>query len=392
LALYDILGRYRGYVQHLHEDRRTVLRGFVTGYAATLRLYRKSMRLVMATEDDAFLRAKLNEADAKFDLPADFFEDVLLGACSLRNYWSVVAAGLFWSSHRRVAARLGLDEDADCGWLLPGIAADRRHLGLSFLDMLWRHLRRDWRGAWRKILFPVRAVRQGSHMLIGLTLSNLRVPGGRPAMNDQTIGELAAQLRPGDILLTRFEAKVSSALLPGFWSHAAIYLGGADQLLRFGVPAAAGPVSPVEAHGYVIEAVPQGVRIYPLAGCVSVDHVAVLRPTMSAADLDATLREAVGHLGKPYDFDFDFNVSSRIVCTELVYRSYHGRCGLLFRLVKRLGRWTLSADDLVRQALDSAATNPAAPPLLPAALWSRHDDGSCRRVDPERIATALLPA
>jgi len=51
----------------------------------------------------------------------------------------------------------------------------------------------------------------------------------------------------------------------------------------------------------------------------------VLRCALESKYVAHAIGEALGHLGKPYDFEFDFNQSSRIVCTGLVYRSFHKR-------------------------------------------------------------------
>lgn len=103
----------------------------------------------------------------------------------------------------------------------------------------------------------------------------------------------------------------------------------------------------------VLEAISRGVVISTLQQCLCVDHVAVLRPNISSTDLEAAVIEAFGHVGKPYDFQFDFNVTTRIVCTELVYRSYHRGGKIEFPLIKRLGRFTLSADDIMNWFLNS---------------------------------------
>ena len=78
-----------------------------------------------------------------------------------------------------------------------------------------------------------------------------------------------------------------------------------------------------------------------------------LRPNVSSELQRCALREAFAHLGKPYDFEFDFNVTTRLVCTELVYRAYHKKAGIEFKLVKRLGRFTLTGNDIVHYALDT---------------------------------------
>ena len=127
LALYEIVGHHRACVgQARAGGEGEQLRGFVVGYAAALKLYRKSLQLIAATEDDAFLRAKLNEPDTRFGLEAGFFEEVLLAFTSLRNWLAMNGADWFWLTQRRRAKQLGLDRDAEVGWLLPHIAADRK--------------------------------------------------------------------------------------------------------------------------------------------------------------------------------------------------------------------------------------------------------------------------
>ncbi|MCA9263268.1 MAG: hypothetical protein KDA60_05445 [Planctomycetales bacterium] len=58
------------------------------------------------------------------------------------------------------------------------------------------------------------------------------------------------------------------------------------------------------------------------------------------------------HEGKPYDFDFDFSRSDRLVCTEVVYRAYDGIGAVQFALTRRAGRPTLSGSDLVQLGVE----------------------------------------
>jgi hypothetical protein len=212
------------------------------------------------------------------------------------------------------------------------------------------------------------------------------------------LAALRPQLQPGDVLLCRAEGKLTAALVPGFWSHAAIFLGSRGDLEALRVrehphaaarweelPEIIGPL------GCVIEAVAPRVRICPLETSLHADHVVVLRPNVPRAEIAAALGEAFGHLGKPYDFEFDFNVSSRIVCTELVYRCYHRRGPIQFPLVKRLGRFTLSGDDTVHLALDELAKagGPDSAPLRPVAMILKRRDGQAHAVPPQRIVPLL---
>ena len=75
------------------------------------------------------------------------------------------------------------------------------------------------------------------------------------------------------------------------------------------------------------------------------------------------------------------------MCTGLVYRSYHGRGGIDFRLIKRLGHFTLTGDDLVTQALATDGNRPAA--FEPVALVLRRPKGWQQTVDARRVRTLL---
>lgn len=383
-ALYEIVGRYRGFLRE--PDERARLRGFIVGFAAALRLYRKSLKLVEAAEEDEFLRAKLNEPDARFGLDSGFFEAVLGGCASLRNYWAIGRAAAWWAAYRRRAAHLCIADDRDVGWLVSGIAGDRHYARNLFWLIIVRRFRQDIRLGWRTLFAPIDVARYGSQSLVGTLLSQLRVPLHRHAIDGDVLDLLGAELMPGDVLLVRAEDKVTCALLPGFWAHAAIFLGDAERLAELNLPESPAVAKALalmrrrsNRHGYVAEAIPRGVRISALQTCLRADHVAVMRPRLAPAELAGALADALGHLGKPYDFEFDFNVSTRIVCTELVYRAYHGRGAIAFDLVKRLGRWTLTADDLANQTGKPDGEHAA---LKIVALWGPGPEGRAVRRDP----------
>ena len=64
------------------------------------------------------------------------------------------------------------------------------------------------------------------------------------------------------------------------------------------------------------------------------------------------------HAGKPYDFDFDFRRSDRLVCTEVIYRSFEGLGDVRLPLVLRAGRPTLSGSDLIEMTIDGTSFDP----------------------------------
>ena len=78
----------------------------------------------------------------------------------------------------------------------------------------------------------------------------------------------------------------------------------------------------------------------------------MIRPKLDSGQIQQSLSRAITHEGKPYDFEFDFRRSDKLVCTEVVYRAYHGVGPIQFQLKPRAGRVCLSAEDLLDSAID----------------------------------------
>jgi hypothetical protein len=186
------------------------------------------------------------------------------------------------------------------------------------------------------------------------------VRGHHPLLPTPVAAQLGGLLRPGDVLITRKEHALTNYFLPGFWPHAALYLGTPGELERLGL-AEHVHVKPrwrrllecdERRPERVLEALKDGVWIRSLESPLASDALLVLRPQLSADDIAQSLARGLFHEGKPYDFDFDFTRSDRLVCTEVVYRSYEGVGGASFALTRRAGRLTISAEDLVAMALE----------------------------------------
>ena len=166
--------------------------------------------------------------------------------------------------------------------------------------------------------------------------------------------------------------------MPGFWPHAILYIGspekfqayfddpevlayirslsGRDQTLsqylaaRFGQAwlqyTSASPDEPIR----VIESIKHGVLLNTFEQAFG-DYMVALRPRLGKRAKARAVIEAFSHLGKPYDFAFDFATDHALVCTELVWRSYRpaqGRPGLNIPLKEIAGRLTLPANEFAR--------------------------------------------
>ncbi len=193
-------------------------------------------------------------------------------------------------------------------------------------------------------------------------LGDTRTTARASLIDAEARGRAQRHLRPGDIILERRNWFLSNLGLPGFWPHAALYVGspdevlaelGADTLVRLEArhpeAAAAWRAREVDAPPRrVLEAVSEGVVFSTFEHSADADYVAVLRPRLPASVRAQALERAFAYFGRPYDFAFDFRTDDALVCSEVVFKAYEGSPGLRLPLDTVLGRPILSPNDIAR--------------------------------------------
>jgi hypothetical protein len=179
------------------------------------------------------------------------------------------------------------------------------------------------------------------------------------------------KLLPGDIFLERREWHATNVGIPGFWTHNALYVGtlkdldeyfaelpeleGAtfSQYLENTFPSAYALMVERDDRGYehsVIESKRPGVIMTSLEYTGNADSLAVLRPKgLEKSDRFKVVTQAIGYLGKPYDFDFDFVTDNALVCSELIYKAYQDVDKLRIELQEMNGRPILSPNQFAEK-------------------------------------------
>lgn len=333
-------------------DARTRACCFTLGFAAAMRTYESSVKIVLMHREQTQARRALNESQQQHGIDGGMFDWVYESVTSERTANLASRMADRFARHRIEwrDAQIWLTTDWD--WLDTRIVSAldyvRKHpieQGSASLDLfLWRL--EDQAHA------PLYRVQSAVAEWMGDT----RVVDRAPAIHSQQIKRIESELRPGDILLQRREWSVGNAFLPGFWSHAALYVGGVEDLRRLGIAENATVQTHLAAYlaptsdgsdRTVIEALSEGVVFNSLAESLHADHVAVLRPNLTERQIAQAIVSAFEYHGRPYDFEFDFATADKLVCTELVYRSYQGM--LQFDLVRIMGRHTLPAAAIARK-------------------------------------------
>lgn len=190
---------------------------------------------------------------------------------------------------------------------------------------------------------------------------------GRCLVSAEQIAALTARLEPGDVLLERREWFLSNVGLPGYWPHAALYVGTPEQRRAFfgsdfearlssSAPEAYARSLAGEGHPYrVLEAISEGVSFTTMEHSADADAVAALRPRLPKDAMAEAVLRAFAYQGRPYDFNFDFGTDSSLVCSELVYKCYEpkqGRPGLRLPVERVVGRFT-TPPNLIAKMFDS---------------------------------------
>jgi hypothetical protein len=180
--------------------------------------------------------------------------------------------------------------------------------------------------------------------------------------------EIIANLQPLDILLEKAPFRLTDHLIPGYWSHVALWSGTEQELSELGVwdelPAIyneaqekyhySGPdfQKAIRNGHMIIEALRPGVQINTLQHFLNIDDLGVIRYNdLTLENKQSYLLNAFAQIGKSYDFNFDVESKNEIVCSELIYVSFDD---LDWNTTKTVGRYTISPDNVAQNlAYDS---------------------------------------
>lgn len=365
LAL-DSIGQYHSQASLEPDSNRE--ESFLIAYGSFLAQYRFALEFIGLAENDQSLGTLLNEPVPELGLPKETYAQIKF------RFLNVARASEFvtWETRFKsiggsMAAdvRQGIQEDSDRLWEM-GKGKGLLLTAQNALQMIGQSGFTAW--------FPVQV---GVSEWVGHTkVARL----DRSLISQPQIKAMTVTLEPGDIVLERREWYLSNIGLPGYWPHAALFIGTAEQRQSyFGDPAvqewvreqgqpdgqfenllkskfprsyAEGLKQQEEGHAArILEAIAKGVSFSSIEHSADADAVAVLRPRLTKREKAEALLRAFGYAGRPYDYNFDFLTDAELVCTELIYKSYepsNGFRGIRFPLGKVLGKRVMPANEIAR--------------------------------------------
>lgn len=372
LAIDELKSRYAGwygidYLQH----PRLHARSFALSFTALCAAVDAGLRLLAALDHKPLLPVLFDEAMPELGLPARTFSGLRSELARVRDLWLVPVGNGWYERWIRPALR----DDPASAELLKALEPLRARARKRVLTPTTRGVENELNIVQNLLFFRWFPLQRGFATWAGDT----RVaPEARHLISDAQLAELKPRLQPGDIILERRNWYLSNIGLPGFWPHAALFVGTQSRISselgalpeveqafgslsqRFGqrYPKAWASLAERDHAGHeldVIEAVSEGVGSASLEHSCAADYLAVLRPRVSARVKVRAIERALAYWGRPYDFNFDFATDDEVVCSELVIKAYEGSAelpGLNVPYVELLGRRAVPPTEFARSFRD----------------------------------------
>ncbi len=203
---------------------------------------------------------------------------------------------------------------------------------------------------------------------VAVTASHLRATDRPFFLRPEHLQPVVERMQPGDIMLQRREWCLTNLGIPGYWTHAALYVGTPEVLdahfeglpilegasasawLEARHPAAWASFVTPDEDGHpraMIEALRPGVVCYSFEHSNHADATCALRVARAdRARQLAAVDEAFSHFGKPYDYNFDFATEGAVVCSEIIYQAWRAGDEVALEPVQANGRLLLSPNDI----------------------------------------------
>jgi hypothetical protein len=196
--------------------------------------------------------------------------------------------------------------------------------------------------------------------LIGNAMGSVQFRNGLLYNDPDFLNQVLNYSKPLDIILEKTPFRLTDRSIPGYWGHAAIYIGNEIQLRELDIwdhPLVEKYQEKIKMGKSIVEALRSGVELNSYKHFTDIDDFALLRrkDIWEQEDAGEHIIRALSQVGKTYDFEFDVETPTSIVCSELHYTVYRD---LTFRTSTILGRNTISVDQVSYQAYSGAQFQP----------------------------------
>lgn len=196
--------------------------------------------------------------------------------------------------------------------------------------------------------------------VFGNYMGRFQERNGKLFKSSKFIRKVKRTLKPLDVLLEKTPFRLTDNFIPGYWGHAAIYIGTKKDLKKLGIwehELVQKYKNEIESGRSIVEALRDNVQINSINDFTDIDDFAIIRLKEKLSDEEKAqhILRALSQVGKLYDFAFDVDTALTIVCSELHYRTF---VNIDFNTSLILWRSTISVDQVAEQGYSNMPFEP----------------------------------
>ena len=335
------------------------LKEMILALSVAVTLYDTTLYAFYKFHHSPKLRRLLNEKDSAYRREGNTFEKSIQGIFSFRN--SILLQRAF-RIHERFYIEEGRLNDEESVAKANGIIEasfvfkklqNRKSKGIirDFFIIIAAKIKIDIQSQSDFFNHLANSVLYNGSRLFGNIVGRIQKRRGMLYKDPKFLSRVTNALKSMDILLEKTPFRLTDNFIPGFWGHAAIYIGSQEELEEIGIwdhELVQQYMKEISKGRLIVEALRDKVQLNTLEHFSDIDDFAVLRMTVEFTNEEKAehILRALSHVGKKYDFSFDVETGDTIVCSELHYRTF---INVLFRTTTYLGRSTISVDQVAEQ-------------------------------------------
>ena len=186
--------------------------------------------------------------------------------------------------------------------------------------------------------------------LIGNTAYHIHFGTGKLLDKVEVKEDIYTHARPMDVILVNAPFKLNAKLIPGYYGHAAVWLGTKEQLIEIG---AWDELSPevqrkIENGQVLLEARNWGIDLRTLESAMDIDSfVMITKNDISDAERKEKVLLGVKQIGKAFDYNFNAQDFEKLVCSEVVMVVYNE---IEFKLNPKAGLYLITPNNVALKA------------------------------------------
>jgi hypothetical protein len=354
--------------QYVIEISPEEILGFNRALALALTLYEVTTYSYLTYSNDRKLRKILNEKDSSYEKERNYFKRSIKGVHSFQNRRHLKRSVILFQRFYLTNDQLREQEEFQVAeniilntFIYHKISRfSYKTSVIDFFKITGSKIRIAYKSQIDFLNFIGNSILYRGSKLFGNFMGRFQSRHGKLYQNSEFIVRVKRNLKPMDILLEKTPFRLTDRFIPGYWGHAAIYIGNQRDLKKLGIwdhPLVQKYADDILAGKSIVEALRDKVQINTLESFSDIDDFALLRLNESLTDQELAehIIRALSHIGKLYDFSFDVDTGDRIVCSELHFRTF---INIPFNTTPILGRNTISVDQVAEQGVSGGPFSP----------------------------------